>query len=162
MHRQRNFLPLIAAFKIFKACMLFTLAFGLRHLRLGDSQAILAGWIHELRIDPDDHFIRLAIEKIIGISPQKMHELGIFTFFYGVLFGTEGFGLLFKKRWAEYMTVISTITFLPLEVYELVDTPHHKWLKAILLLINVAILVYLIAVLRRKKRLEAPLAAVEK
>jgi uncharacterized membrane protein (DUF2068 family) len=152
--RQSKFLPLIACFKICKACMLFTLAFGLHHLRVGDSQNILTDWMRDIRVDPDDHYVRVAISKITGISTHRLHELGIFTFFYAVLFGTEGFGLLFKQRWAEYLTIVSTITFLPLEVYELVATPHRKWFKAALLIINVAILVYLIAVLRRKKRIE--------
>jgi uncharacterized membrane protein (DUF2068 family) len=152
MDRENKLLPLIAGFKILKACLLFALAFGLHHLRLGDSHVILTEWIRDLRIDPDDHYIRLVIAKITGISPHRLHELGIFTFFYGVLFATEGFGLLLKQRWAEYMTIISTVTFLPLEVYELVATPNRKWLKAALLLINIAILVYLVLAVRGKKR----------
>ena len=154
MGRKTNFLPLIAAFKIFKACMLFTVAFGLHRLWHGDTQTILTSWVRDLRVDPDDKYIRLAIAKVTGLSSHRLHELGIFTFFYGALFATEGFGLLFKKRWAEYMTVITTITFLPLEVYELIATPHRKWLKTLLLLINLAILAYLLMILRRKKTQE--------
>jgi uncharacterized membrane protein (DUF2068 family) len=151
VERQNRLLPLIATFKIFKACMLFTLAFGLHHLRHGDVQSTLETWIRDIRIDPDDHYIQLLIAKIGGIPARRMHELGIFTFFYGLLFAIEGIGLALKKRWAEYVTVISTITFLPLEIYELVATPHRKWLKALLLLLNIAILVYLVINLRRKK-----------
>lgn len=155
MEKQNKLLPWIAAFKIFKACTLFMLAFGLHHLRLGDRQSIVEDWIRDVRIDPDDKYAKILIGKVMDLPAHKLHELGVFTCAYAVLFATEGFGLLTRQRWAEYMTVVSTVLFLPLEVYELVDTPHHKWMKAALLLINIWILVYLIMALRRKKTAEA-------
>jgi uncharacterized membrane protein (DUF2068 family) len=74
----------------------------------------------------------------------RLHELGIGTFFYGVMFAVEGFGLLLRQRWAEYMTVITTMTFLPLELFELIFRPQRKIFKAVVLVINLAILIYLL------------------
>ena len=39
---------------------------------------------------------------------------------YGLLFATEGVGLWLEKRWAEYLTIIATGSFIPFELYELV------------------------------------------
>jgi uncharacterized membrane protein (DUF2068 family) len=149
MENKNRLLPLIAAFKIFKSGMLFLLAFGLHHLRIGDPESILTRWIRDIRIDPDDKFAKIAIEKVTGMSTHRMHELGIFTFAYAALFATEGMGLAFRKRWAEYLTVVSTIGFLPLEFYEVFYTPNRKGVKITLMAINIAILVYLIWNLRR-------------
>jgi uncharacterized membrane protein (DUF2068 family) len=150
MDRQTKLLPLIATFKLLKACSLFALAFGLHHLRVGDSGAIILDWCRAIRIDPDNKIAHSIISKVTGMPDSRLHELGIGTFFYGFLFLTEGTGLLLKQKWAEYLTVVSTITFLPLEIYELVARPHRKVLKAVVLLINVAIVLYLIMNLRKK------------
>jgi uncharacterized membrane protein (DUF2068 family) len=46
------------------------------------------------------------------------------------------------KRWAEYLTLIVTASFLPLEVYELSE--RFSVLKVITFVINVAVVVYLL------------------
>jgi len=51
-----------------------------------------------------------------------------------------------RKHWAEYFTVITTAALIPLELYELAR--HFSWAKIVVLLVNVAIVVYLIARLR--------------
>jgi uncharacterized membrane protein (DUF2068 family) len=161
--RQSRLLPLIAAFKIAKACLLFAVALELHHLYhlQGNMQAILEGWVRDVRIDPDNKIAHDIVSKITGLPPQRLHELGVGTFFYGLMFGIEGVGLMLKKRWAEYMTVITTTTFLPLEVYELVFRPARKISKAILLLINLAILIYLLANLLKARRAAAARPSIE-
>ena len=64
---------------------------------------------------------------------------------------TEGIGLLMEKVWAEYLTLVLTVSFLPWELYELVRRPD--WFRVSLLLINLAVLWYLIWLLRRKRLL---------
>ena len=61
---------------------------------------------------------------------------------YAVIEGVEAVGLWFQKRWAEYLTFIATTALLPLEVYEL-DQPAPV-LKVLTLIINVAVVVYLL------------------
>jgi uncharacterized membrane protein (DUF2068 family) len=56
-------------------------------------------------------------------------------------------GLLLRRRWAEYFTVIVTGSFIPLELYEL--TRRISVIRFVVLAVNVAIVWYLIAVLRR-------------
>ena len=59
-------------------------------------------------------------------------------------------GLLLRRRWAEYFTVIVTGSLIPLEVYELWRrvTPARLMLVGV----NVAVVWYLIAVLRRTRQ----------
>jgi len=54
----------------------------------------------------------------------------------------EAVGLWFAKRWAEYLTLIATAAFLPLEVYELIKSLSP--LKFIALGVNLAIVAYLL------------------
>lgn len=60
----------------------------------------------------------------------------------------EGGGLFYRKRWAEWLTVIATSLLIPLEVYELVR--HPSLLKAGGVAVNVAIVIYLYRVVRRR------------
>ncbi len=59
--------------------------------------------------------------------------------------------MILRKRWAEYLTVITTALLLPLEVYE-IARGHHLAVKIIILVLNVAILLYLIGRLWKHRR----------
>jgi len=54
----------------------------------------------------------------------------------------EAWGLHRRRVWAEWLTVIVTSSFIPLEVYHLVEKPTFG--KVATLIANVAILVYLL------------------
>jgi uncharacterized membrane protein (DUF2068 family) len=56
--------------------------------------------------------------------------------------------LFFEKRWAEYLSIVATVSFIPVEIYELLKAP--SFLKGAALVINVAIAVFLIVKVRVK------------
>jgi uncharacterized membrane protein (DUF2068 family) len=64
---------------------------------------------------------------------------------------TEGVGLALRKRWAEYLTIISTASLLPLEVYEIAKGASPA--KILVLLANIAIVVYLVIEVRRTRNI---------
>ena len=76
------------------------------------------------------------------ISPQHLYWAILVVIGYAVLEATEMVGLWFAQRWAEYLTFVATTLLIPLEIYEIV----HKVsvLKVITLVINLAIVVYLL------------------
>jgi uncharacterized membrane protein (DUF2068 family) len=61
---------------------------------------------------------------------------------YAVLEGLEAWGLWHERRWAEYLTVIATAGFLPLELHEL--TERVTVLRLVALVVNLAVLVWLL------------------
>jgi len=103
----------------------------------------------DLRIDPHNRYILLILEKIANLDEHRLRELRAGTLFYAALFLVEGTGLALRQRWAEYVTIISTGSLIPLEVYELVK--QYSPLKIAFLLINIAVVVYLIFELRRNR-----------
>jgi uncharacterized membrane protein (DUF2068 family) len=62
----------------------------------------------------------------------------------------EGYGLLRRRRWGEYLTVVSTAVLVVPEVQELLKSPTG--LKVGGLLLNVVIVVYLVIRLVRRRR----------
>jgi uncharacterized membrane protein (DUF2068 family) len=142
---------LIGLFKLLKGLLLVAAGIGALRFLHKDLAASVNHWVDVLRIDPENRFIHPILAKIFAVSPKQLKELGVGTFIYAALLLTEGIGLLLRQHWAEYFTVISTGIFIPLEIYELAR--HFTAVKALVLLINVAIVVYLIGQLRRERRI---------
>jgi uncharacterized membrane protein (DUF2068 family) len=139
---------LIGLFKLFKGISLLIVGFGLLRLLHKDVAAVTEHWIEVLRVDPENRFIHRALLRIFNVTPRQLRELSAGTFIYAAVFLTEGTGLLARKHWAEYMTLISTGLFIPLEVYEI--HRHFTLLKVAVTVVNVLIVLYLAARIRRR------------
>jgi uncharacterized membrane protein (DUF2068 family) len=139
----------IGVFKLAKSIFFFAAGMGairLLHKDLADEVTRLAV---RLRFDPEGHFVGMLLSKVGLIDGHRLRLIGLGSFAYSALAMTEGIGLLLEKEWAEYFTLILTISFLPWELYELVREPDL--LRVGLLLTNLAVLGYLIWLLQRKK-----------
>lgn len=143
-------LRLIAAFKLFKGLVLFAVGIGAVKLLHKDLAFEIERWADIFRVDPNNHFIHRLLERLSILDERKLKELSVGTFFYSALLLTEGTGLLLGKRWAEYFTIVATSSFIPLEVYEL--TKRVSSPKIIVLLINVAVIVYLVVEICRNRK----------
>ncbi len=139
-------LRLIAAFKLLKGLALLALGIGALNLLHQDVEAIVLHWINIFQVDPHSHYMHLLLAKLSILDDRRLKELSVGTFIYSAIFLTEGVGLALGKRWAEYLTIISTASLLPLEVYELAR--HASVGKGLALVINLAVVVYLILELR--------------
>ena len=151
-HSERG-LQLIAAFKLLKAAALLAAGFGVLKLLHKDVAAEMGNWIDYLRIDWQNHFVQSMLEKAGLLNDRRIKELSLGTFAYAALFLTEGTGLAFKKRWAEYFTIISTASLLPFEMYEILK--RVSAVRILLLLVNIGVVIYLIWELRQGRREEA-------
>ena len=82
------------------------------------------------------------LQRLFAVSTTNLYLLGTAVAAYAVLEGVEAIGLWLGKRWAEYLTFIATIVFVPYEIYEL--TKGISALKIVTLVINLAIVIYLV------------------
>ena len=88
------------------------------------------------------HGILHSLDELFTLKTSKLRLAGAGIGAYALLEGAEAVGLWFQKRWAEYLTFIATTALLPLEVYELTKTVSP--FKVIALIVNLAIVVYLL------------------
>ena len=95
----------------------------------GPVQTHRTGLLHEL-------------DRLFSLDAGTLKLVGLALALYAVLEGAEAIGLWYQRRWAEYLTFIATTLLLPLEVYEL--TRHVSWFKLGALVINLAIVLYLL------------------
>ena len=108
-------LRLIAAFKLLKGLALLALGIGALKLLHKDVDTVVEHWINIFQVDPHSHYIQLLLAKLSMVDDRRLKQLSVGTFFYSAIFLTEGVGLALGKRWAEYLTIISTASLLPLE-----------------------------------------------
>jgi uncharacterized membrane protein (DUF2068 family) len=139
---------LIGAFKLAKALLLVLVGIGAHHLLHRDIAASVNHWVQVLRVDPENFYIHRLLTHVFAVTPKQLKELSAGTFIYAALLSVEGVGLLMRRHWAEYFTVISTALLIPLEIYELAK--HFTPVKVGVLAINVAIVWYLIRQLRKR------------
>ena len=114
---------------------------------LGDIADHLA---RRLELDPQRPFIRHLVARLGRLGRHEVTLFGAAAIGYGVLELVEGAGLFYRKRWAEWLTVVATSLLVPVELYELVR--HPSWLKAAGIAVNIVIVAYLYHVVRRKGR----------
>ncbi|HEY1548870.1 MAG TPA: DUF2127 domain-containing protein [Kofleriaceae bacterium] len=139
--RSDTVMVLIGAFKLVKAALLVLVA-------VGAFSHGVRQWIGQFQ--PSNHYLHDAIAKIANMKPHTFEIISIAALFYAALFLVEGFGLLFRKTWAEYFTTIITVSFIPLEVYEMVEKANV--LKAGVIALNIAIVIYLLIRLKHDGR----------
>lgn len=143
-------LRVIALFKLAKGLALLILALGVLHLLHRDVSEMLTHWLEKLRVDPGNKYAARLLSKAGLMDDKKVEIVSALTFFYSAIFLTEGTGLFLQKRWAEWFTVITTASFIPLEIYELCK--HVSAVKVVLLLANAVIVVYLVYHLKAEKQ----------
>ena len=97
-------------------------------------------------VNDTKHGIVHDLQRLFTVSVTNLYLVGVAVAAYAVLEGVEAVGLWLGRRWAEYLTFVSTLVFVPYEVYEL--TRSISVLKVLALVINVAIVIYLLVAKR--------------
>jgi uncharacterized membrane protein (DUF2068 family) len=82
------------------------------------------------------------LDRLFSLRGGTLHRVGAAIAAYALLEGVEAVGLWFQRRWAEYLTFVATTLLLPLEVHEIIV--KGSWFKVLALVVNLAIVVYLL------------------
>ncbi len=142
-------LLLIALFKLVKGVLLVGVGIGAVKLLHRDVAEVVMRWVDVLRVDPENRFVHGLLSRVLSISPGQLKAASVGTFVYAALLLTEGIGLLLRRGWAEYFTIITTGLLIPLEIYEI--SRRITGAKILVTIVNVAIVVYLIARVRGRR-----------
>ncbi len=141
-------LTLIAIGKLIKVVLLLSAGVAALFMAHDPPHALLR-LAHDLGVDAGNRWLHLVIAKAAGHSTHQLREIGVGSFVYAAVFAVEGSGLWLQKHWAEYLTLIITISFVPLEIYEIVH--RFSAVKVVTLGLNLAALAYLIVRLAARR-----------
>ena len=96
----------------------------------------------KLGVDLQDSGPVKLVQKALDTSHGTLELVALGVLAYGVLELVEAVGLWLMKRWGEYVAVVGTGIFVPLEVYELVE--RVTWLRVAAFVVNVFAVVYIV------------------
>jgi uncharacterized membrane protein (DUF2068 family) len=139
-------LLLIAAYKLLGALLFILVGVGalkLVHKDIGDFT-----WhalVEVLHRNPESRVVNFFLEKAELLNDPLLKRIGFGAFAYAALGILEAIGLYLEKAWGEFLTVLITASFLPIEIHELA-MKVDAWRIGILAA-NTAVLVYLLYLL---------------
>ncbi|MEP6781960.1 MAG: DUF2127 domain-containing protein [Gemmatimonadaceae bacterium] len=144
--RTRGILDLIAVFKFVKAGALIAAGLGGIGLLNANVEQAAESWLEYLALGHAPKLLAELAAKLLpqldAATPRRFVVLAIGAFAYAAVFMVEGIGLIRARRWAEFLTIGVTISFLPFETYVLVE--KQTWPRIVALTLNIAVVVYLI------------------
>jgi len=144
-----GWLMLIAVTHIAKGLVLCAITIGAISLLHKDVEGHAEHWADVFRLDPDNRYIGAILEKLHLIHTKELKEISGLTGLYAALFLTQGTGLALRQRWAEWLTIVATSLFIPVEVYELVH--QFTAIRLALLFTNIAVVAFLVWIVRQKQ-----------
>jgi uncharacterized membrane protein (DUF2068 family) len=137
-----RWLVAIGALKLGEALLFILLGIGVIRMLHKDLVDEVTRLLTAMRFDPEGRFVSLLLDKVALISPQRLEEISAAAFGHAALDILEGTGLILRKIWAEFVTLVVSVLFLPLEFFEIVR--HITWIRVGITTVNVAVVVYLV------------------
>jgi uncharacterized membrane protein (DUF2068 family) len=149
--RDAFILRLLAAERFIRGLLLVALAYGV--YKFNGSQDSLERVFNEylptlqplatkLGIDLQTTGPVRLIQKALNARHSTLELVAVGVLAYGALELLEGVGLWLMKRWGEYVAMVGTLVFIPLEIYELLE--RVTWLRVAAFVFNVFAVVYLL------------------
>jgi uncharacterized membrane protein (DUF2068 family) len=139
----------IGAYKLLKAALSLIAALLILRLMHRDLPEVAQRWMARLHIEPQSLVGKVILNRILLVKKGSLGLAAGALLAYVPLGVAEGIGLILRKVWAEWLALIITAALIPLEVYEIVQRPTA--LRVLILIANLAVLVYLIVRLRRDR-----------
>jgi uncharacterized membrane protein (DUF2068 family) len=152
-HHHNRWLLLIALYKLLQALLIAAIGFGAIHLLGKDVADELSNLADRLHFNSEGRLVDYILEKAEFLSDPLLRRIGAAAFCYAALSLAEGIGLYLEKAWGEYLTMLITASFLPLELIEVI---HRLTLVRIgLLTINILVFLYLLKLVISQNRKRA-------
>ena len=149
--RDAFILRLLAAERFIRGALLVALAYGV--YKFNGAQDSLEQVFHEylptlkpfadkLGIDLQNTGPVKLIQKALTTDHATLELVTFGVLAYGVLELIEGVGLWLMRRWGEYVAVVGTAVFIPLEIYELLE--RVTWLRVVAFGFNIFAVIYIL------------------
>src|SRR4051812_18682729 len=151
-----RYLRWIGTLQLFKGLLLVALALGFLSFVHKDVDEIAAVWLGKIGFDMANRHITDLLETLDLVTDKQLFHLSIAAFFFAGILITQGTGLLLRKQWAKYLTLVATSALIPYEAFEIAK--GFGFLKLTVLVVNVAIVSFMVYLLRRK-HVSTPLPA---
>jgi len=149
----------VAIVEAVKGVLVLLAGFGLLALVHRDVEAIAEKLVRLSHLDPASRFPRIFLDAAGRVTDGRLWFLAAAAGVYATVRIVEAYGLWHERRWAEWFALLSGGLYIPIEIYEMLR--HATWLKAAVLLTNVAIVLYMAYALKHSAEQDRELSAEE-
>lgn len=137
-------LRLVALFEASKGLLVLVVGLELLSLIHQGVQNIGEEIVGRFHLDFARHHPRILLYAATHLNDSNVRLLALAALAYSTVRFIEAYGLWRLRAWAEWFAILSGGVYLPFELYELVR--HPTFVTAGLLILNAAIVVYLVYV----------------
>jgi len=139
----------VALLETAKGVVVLLTGCGLFALLHRDVQGFAEELVRHTHLNPASHLPRVFIDYAAHVDDAHLMGLALAAIAYSLVRLVEAYGLWFQRSWGEGLAAASGAIYLPFELRELVVKPGL--LGLCLLLLNLAVVVFMIDSLRRRR-----------
>ena len=143
----------VAALEATKGLVVVLAGCGLLALVHHDVQRAAEELVRHTHLNPASHLPRVFLAYAGQLDNTHLMQLALGAFAYAAVRLVEAYGLWHGRAWGEAFAAASGAIYVPFEVDELVHRPGL--LSILLLLVNLAIVAFMLVGLRRRRRARA-------
>jgi len=139
----------VAVFEASKGVLVVVLAIVLIAVR-GQIEDYTEDFLYALHLDPDRRFARMIMEAASKLSDARAWTVALAAATYATVRFVEAWGLWNLRVWAEWFALLSGTLYLPWEILKVAE--RATWERVAVLVINVAIVLYMLFIRVRDAR----------
>jgi uncharacterized membrane protein (DUF2068 family) len=124
-----------------KGLLVLAAGTGLLYLVDKDVQSLAARLIAHLNLDPAHHYPGIFLKAADNATPERLRILAFGAFLYAAFRLVEGVGLWYRRRWAEWLAVLTGLFYVPFEIAAFIHRPRYEPVLA--LVVNLAVVLFL-------------------
>ncbi|MBV8466145.1 MAG: DUF2127 domain-containing protein [Burkholderiales bacterium] len=143
----------IALLELIKGLLVLIIAVGLLQFRHYDLTQTALMIIHRLRLDPASKAAAYLVHGALRFKSTDLRLWAALAFAYSGVRFAEAVGLWLDRTWGSVIGAWSGALYLPFEAVELYR--HPDWMRLLLILTNLAIVLFLVHHLRHRHRCRA-------
>jgi len=140
----------IALVEAAKGAIVLVIGFGLLSFLGRDAEQYAELVVNRLHLNPANHYPQIFIHAMADVTDSGLWMLAGLAALYSFIRFVEAYGLWHQRRWAEWLAALSGAVYVPVEIYEIAH--RASWLKVGALLINLAIVAYMVWLLTENRR----------
>lgn len=139
----------VALLEAAKGVLVLLVGFGVLSLIHHDVQRFAELLVAHAHLNPAARYPRIFIEVADRLTDSRLLLLAAGAGVYALARLVEAYGLWHARHWAEWFAALSGGIYVPFEIYELYQ--RATWLSLGALLVNSAIVVFMLYAVRRAK-----------
>ena len=147
--RIKDGLRVVSIFEAIKGLLVLLTGFGLLTYIHEDLHLAAERLVRHFHLNPASHYPLIFLDLASHVTDRQLWLMALFALFYAVIRFVEAYGLWYERRWAEWFGLLMGGMYVPLELFEIAR--GVTWPKAVLLIVNVAIVGYLYMILYRSR-----------